>query len=125
MAQHNELGKRGEQAAARYLLMHGYTLLAHDWRLGHKDLDLVVQKDGVTVFVEVKTRATDDFGAPEEAVDHEKICNIISAAQAYVRRNNIIGPVRFDVISVVGTQEPYSITHFTDAFNSHSQQWCK
>lgn len=123
MAQHNELGKLGEQIAARYLLTHGYTLLAHDWHFGHKDLDLVVQKDGVTVFVEVKTRSTGDFGSPEEAVDHQKIRNIISAAQSYVRRNNIIGPIRFDVIAVVGTQEPYTITHFTDAFNPHSQQW--
>lgn len=117
MAQHNDLGKLGEKVAARYLIMQGYNVLAVDWRCGHKDLDLVVTKEGTTVFVEVKTRTTDFFGTPEEAVDNEKIHNLMAAAQAYMVRNDVIGPVRFDVIAIVGKEEPFQITHFVDAFN--------
>lgn len=120
MAQHNELGKLGEKLAARYLLYHGYTILASDWHYGHKDLDLVCAKDGVTVFVEVKTRATDNYGSPAEAVDARKIRNLIQSAQSYMVRHNIDGRIRFDVVTVVGTAEPFQITHLPDAFNPYS-----
>lgn len=120
MAQHNELGKTGEMVAARFLMIQGYTLLAKDWHYGHKDLDLVMAKDGVTVFVEVKTRSSGDYGSPTEAINQQKMRNLISAAQSYMRRNHIEGPVRFDVIAVVGREEPFAITHYPNAFNSHS-----
>ena len=80
MAKHNELGRLGERVAARFLLMNGYSIIASDWRYGHKDIDLVCNKDGTTVFVEVKTRATDNFGTPEDAVDYRKMRNLVSAA---------------------------------------------
>ena len=117
MAQHNEIGRIGEMVAARHLIQQGYTLLQTDYRVGHKDIDIVALKDGVTVFVEVKTRSTDRFGTPEEAVDTKKIRFLISAANAYIKRNGVMGPVRFDVIAVVGTEEPFSITHFTNVID--------
>lgn len=120
MAFHNELGKLGERLAARHLLLNGYHILATDWHFGHKDIDIVCTKDGVTVFVEVKTRATDLFGSPEEAVDSRKMRNLVSAAQVYMSRNDVYGPVRFDIIAVVGSAEPFQITHFPDAFNPYS-----
>lgn len=120
MAEHNDLGKLGEKVAARHLMLQGYSILAMDWRQGHKDLDLVAMKDGTTVFVEVKTRANDDLSKPEEAVDEQKMRNLIAAAQAYMTRNGVEGPVRFDVIAIVGTKEPFKITHFENAFDSHS-----
>ncbi len=106
--------------AARYLLMNGYNIIASDWHYGHKDIDLVCNKDGTTVFVEVKTRATDNFGTPEDAVDYRKMRNLVSAANVYMMRNNVEGPVRFDVIAVVGEREPFKVTHFPDAFNPYS-----
>ncbi len=120
MAKHNELGRLGERVAARYLLMNGYNIIASDWHYGHKDIDLVCNKDGTTVFVEVKTRATDNFGTPEDAVDYRKMRNLVSAANVYMMRNNVEGPVRFDVIAVVGEREPFKVTHFPDAFNPYS-----
>ncbi len=120
MAKHNELGRLGEKIAARHLLLDGYSVLASDWHFGHKDLDLVCAKDGITVFVEVKTRASDAFGDPEEAVDDTKMRNLVSAANSYIRRNKVLGPVRFDVVSVVGTEEPFKVTHTPDAFNPYS-----
>ncbi|MBO4486956.1 MAG: YraN family protein [Bacteroidaceae bacterium] len=120
MARHNELGKIGEMVAARYLFQRGYTLLKSDYRVGHKDIDLIVAKDGTTVFVEVKTRSSDKYGEPEESVDNEKIKNLLAAASAYIRRYRLDGPFRFDIISIVGTEEPFKITHFPDAFNAVS-----
>ncbi len=120
MAKHNDLGKMGEMVAARHLMFHGYNILALDWHYGHKDLDIVAEKDGLTIFVEVKTRSTKRYGNPEEAVDNDKMHNLISSAQAYMRRYGINGPVRFDVIAVTGTGEPFEIDHFEDAFNSYS-----
>lgn len=114
MAHHNELGKMGEMVAARYLIQHGYFLLHTDYRVGHKDIDIVAFKDGVTVFVEVKTRSSDRFGSPAEAVDDKKIRFLVSAGHAYIRRFNVLGPVRFDVIAIVGNAEPFQITHITD-----------
>ena len=120
MAKHNELGRLGERLAARHLLLNGYSIMACDWHYGHKDIDIICSKDGTTVFVEVKTRASDAFGDPEEAVDYRKMRNLVSAAQVYMARNEICGPVRFDIISVVGVAEPFKITHLPDAFNPYS-----
>ena len=118
MALHNEIGRIGEMVAARHLIQHGYSLLHTDYRVGHKDIDIVAFKDGITVFVEVKTRSTDRFGSPEEAVDDEKMRFLLSAANAYIKREGVMGPVRFDVIAVVGTAEPFSITHFTNVIDT-------
>lgn len=123
MSSHNELGKTGELIAARHLIGLGYVILASDYRVGHRDIDIVAAKDGTTVFVEVKTRATDKFGNPEEAVTDVKMRNIVYAANKYIWQHNVRGPVRFDVISVVGTSEPYRIKHFLDAFNPYSLQY--
>ena len=75
MAKHNILGKDGEDAAVDYLVAHGYTLHERDWRVGHMDLDIIAEKDGEIVFVEVKTRQTDDYGSPEDAVTDKKMRN--------------------------------------------------
>ena len=103
--------------AVRHLIQQGYSLLESDYRVGHKDIDIVAFKDGVTVFVEVKTRSSERFGSPEEAVDDEKIGFLVSAANAYIQRKGVMGPIRFDVIAVVGTEEPFNITHFTNVIN--------
>ena len=55
MAAHNELGKEGELLAANHLQSEGYVIRHRNWRCGHKELDIVAEKDGTLVFVEVKT----------------------------------------------------------------------
>ena len=70
MATHNELGKEGEEAAAAYLEEHGYTIRHRDWHAGKKDLDIVAEKEGTLVIVDVPTRTASRFGRPEEAVDN-------------------------------------------------------
>lgn len=116
MAEHNELGKIGEETAAFYLEEKGYAIRERNWRRGHLELDIVAQQDAELVFVEVKTRATADFQEPQEAVDRKKIRRIVLAANAYIRQNDISLPIRFDIVTVVGDAGKFRIEHIEDAF---------
>lgn len=120
MARHNDMGKWGENVAADYLRRNGYVIRERDWRAGKRDIDIIaVTPDGITVvFVEVKTRLPDSVILPEEAVDKAKIRNICVAADNYVKMYEVDEELRFDIITVTGTQgcEPH-IEHMEDAFN--------
>lgn len=120
MASHNELGKWGEHQAQRYLLLHGYHILDVDWHLGHRDLDIVAEKLGFIIFVEVKTRSTDQFMTPEEAVNKEKIRNLLTSANAYLNKYKIDKPCQFDIIAIVGNPENFHIEHHKDAFDAYN-----
>ena len=84
---------------------------------GHKELDIVAEKDGTLVFVEVKTRKDVLFGLPEDAVTNGKIRRIVSSADAYLRKYAIDLPVRFDLITIVtGENGLPRLRHIEDAF---------
>ena len=120
MAEHNDLGKWGEDQAAQYLEEKGYEILERDWKFGKRDIDIIaLTEDGMTlVFVEVKTRKNDDMQEPEEAVDVKKMRNLAKAANAYIKLRNFNVDVRFDIISVIGNFSCLqSIECFEDAFN--------
>lgn len=120
MAAHNELGRWGEDMAAKYMEERGWYVRHRDWRYDHKDLDLVcIDADDTTiVVVEVKTRSTDEYGRPAEAVDLEKRSNIISCAGRYMHDNRKENRyLRFDIISIVGTPDTgFKLEHVEDAF---------
>lgn len=117
MALHNELGKWGEDVAARYLENKGYRILERDWKDKHKDLDIVAVDNGCLVIVEVKTRRQNTLVAPELAVDYRKIKNITLATNKYVKLNCIDLPIRFDIVAITGTNdENCSVEHIEDAF---------
>lgn len=120
MAEHNELGKWGEDEAALYLESEGYVVIGRDWKIGKRDLDiLAVSPDGETlVVVEVKTRSGDEYQQPEEAVDGRKMRNLAIAANAYVKEYQVDKELRFDIISVVGVgHQVKRLEHLKDAFN--------
>jgi len=120
MARHNELGKWGEETAAKYLTERGYVIRERDWRSGHRDIDIIATTpDGITVaFVEVKTRTTDVITDPEDAIDEKKIRNLCYAANDYVKMHDVVEELRFDIITIVGTRESgATIDHIEDAFN--------
>ena len=120
MAQHNELGKWGEEQAVAFLHQKGYTIRECDWKQGSRDIDIIaLTPDGITcVFVEVKTRRDDEVTLPSEAVNLKKMRNIGFAADAYVKLHHIQEELRFDIISVVGTSDTtMQIEHLVDAFN--------
>jgi putative endonuclease len=73
MTAHNQrLGQLGERIAERWLVKHGYRILARRFRNGHRDIDLIAQRDATIAFVEVKARQGIEFGDPVEAVHHRK-----------------------------------------------------
>lgn len=129
MAWHNELGRWGEQVAADYLVSKGWFIRHRDWRNNHRDLDIVcIDADMTTILiVEVKTRATDEFGAPQDAVDLQKKNNILRAAAAYTRMYHLEHlNIRYDIISVIGTPpEPVDINHIEDAFDITANYYYK
>lgn len=116
MATHNELGKTGEEEAVQFLLRKGYRILHRNWRVGQLELDIVAENEGTLVVVEVKTRRDEEFGSPEDAVSNRKIRHIVSSTDAYLRKFQIDLPVRFDVITVTGKEQPFKIEHYIEAF---------
>ena len=118
MAEHNELGKEGERAAAYYLIKKGYEIREISWQCGHRDIDIIAERPGVIVFVEVKTRSNEDFSMAVDAITKEKEMNLLFAASAYLNYYHLDTPARFDVITVVGSCPPFEITHIKDAFSS-------
>lgn len=117
MAQHNEFGQISEDRAAAYLMAHGYTIRNRNWRLGHKELDIVAQKNGMLIIIEVKARKNELFGDAADAVTNNKIYNTIQAANAYVRYHHIDMPVRFDIIAITGEPGSQTVEHIEDAFH--------
>ena len=115
-------GRRGEDLAHRYLQAKGYRIIGRNLRLrgAHVELDLVARDADAIVFVEVKTRKTDEFGTPDESVDSEKRRHLIRAASTYL---HIAGAswqhARFDIVSVT-FDEPTRINHIRDAFTRPS-----
>jgi putative endonuclease len=111
-------GRSGEDLAHRYLRRHGCTIVArnHRPRAGGVELDIVAWDGGTLVFVEVKARASEEFGAPDRAVDLEKQGYLIRAARDYAHRAGVEWDrVRFDVVSIVMAQPP-RIDWIRDAF---------
>jgi len=111
-------GRLGEDLAHRYLRSRGCTVVARNYRPrgGGVELDLVVWQGVTLAFVEVKTRASEDFGTPDRAVDDEKQRHIVRAAREYCRRAGVEwGRVRFDIVSVV-PGKPARVDWMRDAF---------
>ena len=94
-------GERGENAAARHLRSRGYKILTRRFRGKHGEIDLVARDGDVLAFVEVKTRGSDQFGNPADAVNREKEEHLASCAREYLRLlGNPRIPVRFDIVEV-------------------------
>ena len=117
MAEHNDLGKWGEDVALAYLLDQGYRLLDRNWHQGHRDLDLIMQQDDTLVIVEVRTRRNNLFMDPEQTVDALKMLSLSKAANAYIRLHRIALNTRFDIVAITGTpSSDFTINHIEDAF---------
>ena len=116
-------GRTGEDLAHRYLRSRGCTIVARNYRprSGMGEIDLVAWHRDTLVFVEVKTRTSADFGAPETAVDSEKRARITRAARDYARRAGADWQhTRFDVVSIVLSHPP-AIEWQRDAFRLTAQ----
>ena len=123
MSAHLQRGRLGEDAAYRHLRKLGYTVVARNYRTrdGRGEVDLIGWDGDQLAFVEVKTRSTEQFGAPEAAVDPLKRAKIIRAAADYLRRAGIDwSQARFDTVSVVLVGPDAGIRLHKDAFSRRS-----
>lgn len=119
MAAHNDFGAWGEKVAEDYLRHKGYSILERDWQYGHKDLDVIAYEDDTDtlVIVEVKTRHRENVTTALQSVSREKEKNIISAAYAFARSAGHFFPtIRFDIITVVGSENNYELQHYPNIF---------
>lgn len=110
------IGKSGEQAARQYLLARGFVIRHTNWHSGHRELDIVAEKDGALHIVEVKTRSPHPLAPPLESVTLRKQRNIIAAADAYIQRFGIALNVQFDVITAVMDGCTAQITYIPAAY---------
>lgn len=118
MAEHIETGKSGEDAAEYYLVRHGMKIIERNWRLGHKEVDIIALDGDEIVFVEVKTRKTEPQ-KPEEVMSRQKMNNIISAASFYLKTRRVNLECRFDLVIVWGTNGTYEINHIKKAYRPY------
>jgi len=117
MAQHLDLGRRGESLAKTFLEGLGYEILDENWTHGKAEIDLVVYKDKVIIFAEVKTRTGNGFGEPEDFVDARKQRLLAEAADEYIYLMDHQGEVRFDIVSILfDRNDNYTLKHIEDAF---------
>jgi len=116
MNNHITLGKEGEERAVAYLQEKGYSILDRNWRRGRQEIDIIARWQEFIVFVEVKTRRSNYFSEPEEAVDRLKQRTLVHTANAYVRYFHINLEVRFDIITLLNRGESWEIRHIEDAF---------
>lgn len=118
------LGQWGEELAAQYLHGQGFTITARNVRTPYGEIDLIAEKkpdsenkEKSTIFIEVKTRTTQSFGYPEEAITDHKRENLISSVEHYLQENpDLEGEWRIDVIAIerYSNREPI-INHFENA----------
>jgi putative endonuclease len=101
-----KLGQAGEDRAARYLEKQGYRILERNYRAPCGEIDLIAMHQGELVFVEVKTRTNEAYGAPELAVNPRKQQRMVKAALGYIRYKNLHQvPCRFDVVAISAASE--------------------
>ena len=116
MAEHNELGKLGEELAVAFLQKEGYAILETNWTFQKAEIDIIAQKENILAVVEVKTRSNIEFGLPQDFVKPKKIQLLVKAVNEYVISNDLDVEVRFDIIAIFKEDKSYKIEHIVDAF---------
>jgi putative endonuclease len=116
MAQHNELGKNGENLAAAHLIKNGYQILARNFIYQRAEVDIIAKKDDILAVVEVKTRSTPDFGDPQDFVKKKQIDQLVKAIDHYVNEHQLEVEVRFDIIAIIKNNAGTRLEHLENAF---------
>lgn len=116
MAEHNELGKLGEELAVAFLQENGYQILETNWTFQKAEIDIIAQKENLLAVVEVKTRSSIDFGLPQDFVKPKKIQLLVKAVNEYVTANDLEVNVRFDIIAIQKNTNEFKIEHIEEAF---------
>jgi putative endonuclease len=110
-------GELGERIAERWMRRSGWRVIQRRFRSGHRDIDLVMERDGTVAFVEVKARRGASFGQPIEAVNWKKQKELTKSAQVWIDRHGRASEVyRFDVVGVLVSDGRVRVRHVPDAF---------
>jgi putative endonuclease len=115
-----KLGELGEELAVRELASRGYAILARRYRTRYGEIDIVCEQEGTIVFVEVRARATSEFGKAAETVTEWKQRKVAARAVEYLTRHHVTDrPCRFDVVAVDDAAgESPAITVYPNAFDA-------
>lgn len=118
MANHNELGKKGEEMAVMHLQKLGLKILERNWRFGRYEIDIIAMDHSTheLVAVEVKTRSGDFFENPEDAVKTPKQTRTIEATNQYIITKELDLEVRFDIVALIMKKGKTEIKHIKNAF---------
>jgi putative endonuclease len=112
-----QLGKSGEDLAVEELERRGYAIVARRYRTRCGEIDIVAEEGGALVFVEVKARATAEFGTAAEAVTRRKQLKLIAMATDYLARTQVTNrPCRFDVVAIDDCETAPRVTLYPNAF---------
>jgi len=101
MRESKKTGEKGEEVASDYLKRKGFDILERNYKNKHSEIDIVAKKEGVLVFVEVRSTNSLFFGTPEETIDFRKMRKLEKNALAYTFFNDYEGEYRVDVVTVV------------------------
>ncbi len=119
MAAKDDLGRAGEDRAVTYLTGDGYRIIARNWRCPQGEIDIVAERDGTLVVVEVKTRRSDAFGHPFEAIDKRKAARLWRVAMAWLAAHPDLARghrLRVDAIGLTGDDPSTArLEHLEDA----------
>lgn len=111
-----QTGNWGENVAENFLLNKGFEIRERNYRFKKAEVDLIVFRNGLLVFVEVKVRRSARFGFPETFASTAQLRRIKSASEQYQIENQYNGFIRFDIISILGSENSFELSHFEDAF---------
>lgn len=104
-----EFGKTGEEKAVEFLKNNGYKIIERNYRTKIGEIDIIAKHKKEIVFIEVKTRSSDDFGMPEESVNERKLKRIEKVAEIYLKSKKINLPYRFEVLTILKEDENFKI----------------
>ncbi|SFE02446.1 YraN family protein [Thermophagus xiamenensis] len=118
MAKHIDLGKKGEDKAAAYLLEKGYIIVARNYRYLHHEIDIIAWDHDELVIVEVRTRTSENHEHPRDTISTAKINSIIAATETYILEHELDCQTRFDVICWIPHEndDDWQMEHIVDAF---------
>ena len=126
MAEHNYVGKIGEDLARKYLEKEGWKIIEQNYKTKYAEIDLVAEKpsgflkQGTLVFVEVRTKVGEQWGSPEDTINKAKLWKVLQNAKSYTAFSKWDGPCRIDAVCIVlkplqpgSGQADYSVSRLT------------
>ena len=116
MSDSKELGQQGEDIASFFLIKKDYKILARNWKMGANEIDIIAENENFIVFIEVKTRSGNYLEHPRTAVAATKQKAIIKTADQYIHKHNIDKESRFDIVTIIKSNDKFEITHIENAF---------